>query len=242
MKNKKWKKFDKLIQKCYLNMVGAEEDGSCWLQAFELLLEIIGEERQNNPDYAPELEMLEEITDYEHDIQGWLEDCLDEIDMRDDYETLLKMCNSLLDIFHWPEYTGSDIKVRKASILARIGHKEEAVKFCEKWLSDEPENIIAATAGVYSYIEIHEFKKAEQLVDQFIADKSHCNEENDFMFIAASTLYQITGKQKEKKVVDKAMEEYEKQLREYFDLSECDDGLDFDDDDMELLEDDLPFK
>ena len=64
MKNKKWKQFSKLTEKCYNNMIGAEKDGSCWVQAFELLMEIVREERQTNPNYASELEMLEEVTDW----------------------------------------------------------------------------------------------------------------------------------------------------------------------------------
>ena len=30
--------------------------------------------------------MLDEATDYKYDISEWLEDCLDEIDMREEYE------------------------------------------------------------------------------------------------------------------------------------------------------------
>ena len=90
MKNKKWKQFDKPAEKCYSNMIGADTDDSCWIQAFELLKEIIQEERKLKPDYAPQIELLEEETDYGYDITGWLEDCLDEIDMREDYESLLK--------------------------------------------------------------------------------------------------------------------------------------------------------
>ena len=33
--NKKWKYFDDLTGKYYLNMAGAERDGSCWQQAVE---------------------------------------------------------------------------------------------------------------------------------------------------------------------------------------------------------------
>ena len=95
MQNKKWKNFNKLTGKCYSNMIGAEKDGSCWEKAFELLKEIILEERKVNPGFASQLEMVDDATDYEYDIQGWLEDCLSEIDMRGEYELLLKMCDDL---------------------------------------------------------------------------------------------------------------------------------------------------
>ncbi|MGN0142750.1 MAG: hypothetical protein ACI4AD_11020 [Roseburia sp.] len=235
MQNKKWKQFSKLTEKCYNNMIGAEKDGSCWVQAFELLMEIVREERQTNPNYASELEMLEEVTDCEYDIQGWLEDCLDELDMREEHRTLLKMCDDLLDMFGWPEYTGSDIKMRKAAVMAALGQKKESAEFCKMWLQKEPENIVAATAGVYAFIEVKAFEEAEKLVERFIWDKSKCTDENDIMFTAASTLYQVTGQKKEKRVIDKAMKEYEKYLEDYYEAFESE----YEDD--EFLNGELPF-
>ena len=214
-------------------MIGAEEDGSCWEQAFELLMEIVRKEREHNPNYAPELELLDDVTDYEYDIQGWLEDCLDEVEMRGNLKALLNMCDNLLDKFGWPEYTGSDLKFRKAAAMAQLGQKKEAVEFCQKWLKKEPENIIAASAGVYAFIEVKAFEEAEKLVEYFIPDKSQCSEENDMMFVAAYTLYQVTERKKEKKVRDKAMKEYEEYLKEYFELSEFDDE--------EFFDEELPF-
>lgn len=78
MQSKKWRKFDELTEKCYSNMIGMGKDGSCWQQAFELLKEIVGEERQKDPSCMSQLEMVDDVTDYEHDVQGWLEECLDE--------------------------------------------------------------------------------------------------------------------------------------------------------------------
>lgn len=235
MKNKKWDRFSKLTEKCYRNMIGAEKDGSCWGQSFELLMEIVREEREQNPNYAPELELLDDATDYEYDIQGWLEDCLDEVEMRENHKLVLNMCNSLLDMFGWPEYTGSDIKFRKAASMAQLGQKKEAADFCKKWIQKEPENIIAACAGVYAFIEVKALEEAEKLVEQFIPDKSQCSEENDMMFVAASTLYQVTGRKKEKKAVEKAMKEYETYLKEYFEFPG------FNDEDEEFFDEELPF-
>ena len=70
-------------------MIGAEKDSSCWEKAFELLMEIVREERQKEPNCFQEVYMLDEATDYKYDISEWLEDCLDETDMREEYEVLL---------------------------------------------------------------------------------------------------------------------------------------------------------
>ena len=193
------------------------------------------EGRQTNPNYASELEMFEEVMDYEYDIQGWLEDCLDELDMREEHKALLKMCDKLLDMFGWPEYTGSDIKMRKATVMAALGQKEESAEFCKKWLQKEPENIVAAAAGVYAFIEVKAFEEAEKLVERFILDKSKCTDENDIMFTAASILYQVTGKKKEKRVIDKAIKEYEKYLEDYYE------SFEFEDEDEEFFDGELPF-
>lgn len=228
--NKKWKYFDDLTGKCYLNMAGAERDGSCWQQAFEMLKEIILEERKNDSEFAAELEQIDDATDYSFDIQEWLEDCLDEVDMREDYETLLKMCDDLLTLFGWPEYTGSDIKFRKAIVLCKLGRMKEAVRFSEKWIQKEPENIVAATAAVYVFTDAKKYEQAEVLVDKFIIDRSECGDENDIMFTAASKLYGVMGKKKEKKEVDKALEEYDDYLEKYF----SGDGMGEEDEDMEF--------
>lgn len=233
MQKQRWKKFSKLTSKCYSNMIGANGDSACWTQAFELLKEIALEEKKENPHL--QLETLDDITDYAYDIQGWLEDCMDEIDMSGNSEILLDMCNDLLDIFEWPEYTDSDIKFRKCSVLGALRRKEEAEVFCKEWLEKEPKNIVAATAGVYTFMDMKKFDTAEELVDRFINDKSECTEENDIMFTATSKLYQVMGKRKEKKQIDKALRAYEKYLEKYFM------GMDDEDEEMDFWDEDLPF-
>lgn len=241
MRNKKWKKFSSLTGKCYANLSGAEKDGSCWKQAFELLKEIILEERQENPGFAGQMEMLDDATDYEYDIQGWLEDCLDEIDMREEYETLLKMCDDLLRMFGWPEYTDSDIRFRKASALGSLGRKNAAVKYCKDWYQKEPENVMSAAALVYAYIDTKEFDEAEKIVRQFIFDGSECTDENDIMYIAASKLYEAMGKRKEKKQIDKAIQKYEEYLEKYFSGFDENEEFDFEDEEFDPEDEDLPF-
>ena len=216
-------------------MVGAEKDWSCWIEAFELLKEIVLEERQDDSNYASQLEMLDDATDYEYDIQGWLEDCLDEIDMREEQEILLNICNDLLSLFVWPEYTGSEIKLRKSIALSKLGNKKEAVRFCKDWLKKEPENIVAATSNVYAFIDIGEFAAAEKLVNWYILDKKICSEETYIMFTAASLLYEVTGMRKEKKQIDKALKNFDEYMEQQF--------MDFDMDNegMEFWQEELPF-
>ena len=214
--NKKWKSFQKLTEKCYENMIGAEEDVSCWQNGFELLKELVLEERKRDPQFAPELELLDDATDYRFDIEGWLEDCLDEMDMREDHAALLRMCDDLLKLFTWSEYTGSDLKFRKVGALNALGKVQKAAEFCDKWIEKEPENIVAATASVYALTQEKEYEKAQQIINQFIPNPDECGDENDIMFTAASKFYEATGNKKAKKQIDKAMEAYDKYLETYF--------------------------
>ena len=234
MQSKKWRKFDELTEKCYSNMIGMEKDGSCWKQAFELLKKIVGEEREKDPSCMSQLEMVDDATDYEHDVQGWIEECLDEMEGREDYETLLRMCDDLLDMFEWPEYSGSDIRFQRASALGALGRNQEAAEYCGKWIQKEPENILASVAGVYALIRTRQYDEAEKLSSRFIFDSSECTEENDVMFIALSSLYEAMGRKKEKRQIDKAIEEYEERMEEEF-TNLDDDEYAFDDwDDGEL--------
>ena len=51
-----------------MDMIGSDKDGICWEKAFELLMEIVREERQKEPNCFQEVYMLDEATDYKYDI------------------------------------------------------------------------------------------------------------------------------------------------------------------------------
>ena len=74
--NKLWKKFDHLTQTCYSNMAHGISDINSWNTGFDLLQEIISNGRAEDPDFAKELYLLDDETDYSHDVQGWLETCM----------------------------------------------------------------------------------------------------------------------------------------------------------------------
>lgn len=74
MKNKKWKQFGKLTDQCYMDMIGSDKDGICWEKAFELLMEIVREEKtERTMNCFQEVYMLGEATDYHMIFQEWIE-------------------------------------------------------------------------------------------------------------------------------------------------------------------------
>ena len=226
MKNKKWREFERLAEECYLSMAGMGKGRECWHKAYEVLKEIRADGRSKQPDYSAELYQLDDDTDYCYDIQGWLEDYLDDVDMHEEHERLLKICDELLELFQWEEEYPSDIRFLKASALRNLGRMNDAEEFCRQWLADEPDNIVAATSAIYSSIAVRDLKGAEELIWKYLPEGTPCTEENDVLFTAAAVCYQAIGNKKEKKRIDKALEEYEKSLEEYLLGGDDDDDVD----------------
>lgn len=242
MKSRKWKEFEKLTGKCYMALGMGETNYEIWDRAFEVLKEIIADGKGRQPEYAAELYLLDEITDYEYDVQGWLEDYLDDLDMRENKDKLLKVCDELLDMFCWEEDSPSDIKFLKASALCSLGRKDEAVEFCKEWLEEDPDNLVAVSANVYAFLETHDMEAAEKLIKQHIHEDTECGDENDILFEAAVAYYKAVGNKKEMKRLDKAREEYDKEIgRILMGLDGNEDGEFMWDDEFTWDDDDLPF-
>lgn len=228
MNNRNWKKFGRLTEECYANMIGASSDWHCWIKAFDQFKESILEERQTDPGFAPDIYTADDVTDFEYDIQGWLEDCLDTVDMKKEYGLLLKLCDDLIGLFDGEDDASSDVRFRKVSALVSLGRNDEAAQYCRKWIMKEPENIAAAVAGVYALISTAEYDDAEKLILGFIPEGTECDEETFPMFAAALKFYNATGDNKNAKKVDEALEEYDRQLGDWInDTDSADDDDDF---------------
>lgn len=235
MMNNKWREFEELTEKCYLSMAGIEDDRECWNQAFGVLKEIVADVRKTQSVDKIDLCRLEEITDYQYDLQAWVEDFLDEIDMREESDKTLAVCDELLNMFRWEKDNLAEIKFLKASAMGAMGKKQEAVEFCVQWLTEEPDQMSAITANVYAYMGIHNMEAAEKLIRQHIPEGTECTDENNILFTAASQYYQLSGNKKEKQRIDRIIKVYEKYLEDYYM------GIDEDDEELMWEEEDLPF-
>ena len=173
-------------------------------------------------------------------MQGWLEDYLDELDMREMYPRLETVCRKLLKIFEWKEEYPSDIRFMLASALGNQGRVEEARRYCEDWEVQEKDNPLAAAALIYSMLRMKDYEGAEEIVRQHITENTVCSEENDVIFTAALQLYKANGNKKMEKKMDAALEEYDKALERYL-MGLDGEDLEFGDMDWEIDEDDLPF-
>ena len=56
---KRWNQFEKGTSDCYTDMITKSGDIELWNETFEVLLDIIKQEREEDPEYAKELYELE---------------------------------------------------------------------------------------------------------------------------------------------------------------------------------------
>lgn len=216
MKNYNWEEFGTLVGHCYENIIGVYEDNSCWQQGFDMLMGIVREARKENADFARELYQLDEMEENRSDVQGWLEDCMDDLEIHDCWEQVLANCEELIGAFEWKEASPSDWYAMKARALDELNRGAEAEAFCRDWIRQEPENMQAASSIVYTLLHQEKLKEAEELIDRYLKEDTECTDDNDILFIAAERLYEANGNKKRQKQVNKALEEYDRYLETDF--------------------------
>ena len=203
MNNKRWKQFDAFAEKCEENLYGKNKNNSCWQEAYSILKDIVKEGRKKNPDFPKKLYELDELTDFEHDVVGFV----------DDYFEMMK--------------------IYKASALSLLNRKKEAVEFCQAWLNDYPDNIYAVTALIYAMVNSYKhgddtpLDSARELIEKYIQPDTECTDDNDILFTAASILYEAIGDKEAQKQVDDRLNAYEAQLDEMMEKFDDNDSLVF---------------
>lgn len=233
MKNRKWKQFDALAEKCEDNMIGLYGNNACWKEAYLTLKDIIKEGRKNNPDFPKKLYELDDATDFEHDIQSFLDDYFDTLSMYEKYETILDSADEMLQLFEWDESNIADIYFHKADALSLLNREKEAVEFCQAWLNEYPGNLSAATALIYAMVKQHNsdgtpLDAARKLVEKYIHPDTDCTDSNDILFMAASVLYETSGDKETHTQIENRIKEYEEKLDELItDYETEDDWLTF---------------
>ena len=86
--NQLWKKFDRLSEECCSNMISFDPNKDVWNRTFEVLVSAIEKEREANPRFGREIDLVDDDLDYEVDVSGWLKDYTDELGMYHLYEKL----------------------------------------------------------------------------------------------------------------------------------------------------------
>lgn len=235
-----WKKFDEITGECYIGMIQEKKDTGIWDKGFATLMEIIQSGREKDPDYAKELFLLDEETDYQYDIQGWIEDYMDELDINGRHQDLRTVCKKLMDTFCWEEDSPSELRFRIVCSFLDQGMEADAIRYAKDWEKEEPDNPLVEAALIYAQIAADELEEAEERAQRLLNEESVCEDKNVPLFNAAVKLYEAMGNQEAARKLNKKIDQYDEQFKKYFDLDEdMAFGDDFDDDWDE--DDDLPF-
>jgi len=218
MNRKLWEKFDVQTERCYGENFCIMSDEDCWGKAYTILKRILKEGRDEQPGFAPELHILDDITDFRYDVMGWLEEYMNHLDEEDDYETLLKVCDELLFMFAWEKCSVSDLYCRRVTALAAMGRRGEAAAFCENWLAKSADDMQAVAACVYAQLAVGRVDDAKALIEQYISEGTVCTDKNDVVFFAARKTYDVLGDKKNRRRVDRILEAYlEESMVEFMD-------------------------
>ena len=210
-----WEKFDQLSSKAYSDRENNVQSMDNWDAGFAVLMEIVEKGRQKSRFFVRKLDQIDESTKGVHDVNGWMEDYLEELAVQEKYGQLEKVCGKLLELFDW-DADSSDIKFQMATALASQGKQQEALKYCEEWYAQDGEDVTAATALIYARIAVKDFAGAQELVDKYISADGQCTEDNDVVYMAASLLYKVTGNKEAEEKTNQKLREYERELEKYF--------------------------
>ena len=172
-----WEKFDQLSSKAYSDRENNVQSMDNWDAGFAVLMEIVEKGRQKSRFFVRKLDQIDESTKGVHDVNGWMEDYLEELAVQEKYGQLEKVCGKLLELFDW-DADSSDIKFQMATALASQGKQQEALKYCEEWYAQDGEDVTAATALIYARIAVKDFAGAQELVDKYISADGQCTEDN----------------------------------------------------------------
>lgn len=231
-----WATFQHLSEQCYLQIAGINKDASCWERAYEQFKQIAKSVQGENDGERKRLIEIDDSTDFEFDLAGWLEDYMDFLGVKKQYDKLIQVCDEVLELFAWDEGEDSEILFQKIITYGLLEENEKAYELSKEWLIEQPNNILADAALIHACIALKKLEEAEQIVKKYINSKTKCNEDNDIIFVAAHILSVVKGDKKEEKRLEKEMQRYEQRLKEEFFALEEDD-----DDEMFIDFDDLPF-
>ena len=237
--NQLWKKFDRLSEECCSNMISFDPNKDVWNRTFEVLVSAIEKEREANPRFGREIDLVDDDLDYEVDVSGWLKDYTDELGMYHLYEKLYSVCDKLLALFEWKETSPANIKFQMAEALSGQGKDREAVEFCREWIEEEKDGDeesaeVSELALIYALIHAGEYSEAQEMVEKHLAGSEMCTEENERYWHAAGKLYEAMGDEKKAAWMKREEEKYDEMI--FHQLAD-----DFYDEDFPLEDDELPF-
>ena len=105
----------------------------CWLEAWDKTKENV-----NQAEIRLGISAVDEATDYEYDIGGWLYEMELELFNAKAHEIRIQFCHEVLDTFVWEYDDYGGFKAAIGESLNALGRRDEGKKWFEDWLEQEP--------------------------------------------------------------------------------------------------------
>lgn len=196
--NNCWDSFRVQALKCYELQENGQNDKECWYKAFTLLMEAILTERSINPEFASELEEIDEQTYYKYNVTDWVYDYLDVLDLVQEYEKLYSDGSRIINEFEWKRNSCSQIKLQVAHALEMMGMNQEAIKYCEDWIAEKRYNMDAILSLYCAMRNAGKYDDAANLVKKYIADKRFFSQkylspdDKELIYMIAEEAFELT--------------------------------------------------
>ncbi len=227
--NDKWKIFDALIAD-YRNIENTDTDEGAVIirKIFDVLIEIVNEERKTDPSFMRNPETYDYDTDMKHNVTRCFLTLYSEAAMFPSQE-MLDLINEIDTLFELSEPESIARKNAYYSVLCGLGEGERALKEAlAEYEADESSNSIRNLIQVYT--DLGRYEEAEELIDQNLPEGMECTEEMLPIFGAALHFYEETGDTDRTEQLLDAMDTFFEPFFEDFptdfDLSEAEEDMD----------------
>lgn len=209
LKSPSWPGAVEQMRKCHLSSIAQETaDLKEWKNAFDLLVQVINEEREAEPLFSEEFEMLTEATGCDYDFCEILEEYFDFLEEKEAWEEVIASAETMMDLFAWTRVKPSEYMFRKGNALQKMNRLDEARAFGSQWLKEYPKDLYAAASNVFLLISMNQIDEAKAITEEYLGEDLICDKTTDTFFMAAYRLYELTDNIHAKQRVEKKMAEY----------------------------------
>ncbi len=215
-----WGSFDNAKEQCYFAMASGTTSMDAWDDAFILFRKgIVRMNMEKSDEQKMSLEDLEEVTGWEHDFIGWLQDYTDELTMRGEYGELSEVVDFLLKNFD-EKRDVLELRSMEIECLWETGHATQAYEKSRKWLNEERRSVEAKAAFISACQHAGRLSEARKLIEKEHLFKVKCNNDNYGLFFAAAAFFKAQDDFKKAEKLETAMEIFDEEMEEQL-LESC---------------------
>lgn len=206
-----WDEWDKLVQNGYecFGEQKLEEGLNFWGEAWLIFQSIM----EQQSEIIPLLGLIEEL-DYVYAIDAWLQDYEMELGNARKYEERIAFCRKIIELFDWEDDDDSCFQCGIGDSLFYEDKKDEAYRYYEKWLAENPQNSNGINGFCWILFENGDAEKAYSVVRRVTWGVS-CNADNSILFMRAKQLADYVGKHEEGEWYQQQLDKFEESFKKW---------------------------